>query len=101
VRRATEKALDGHGRLACAACGFDFATVYGDVGRGFIECHHLLALADLADEHKTRLADVALVCPACHRMVHRRRPWLGLDKLAELLVGRRPPGTGESSSLTR
>jgi 5-methylcytosine-specific restriction protein A len=74
VRRAKEKALDEHGRLACGACGFDFAAVYGDVGRGFIECHHLLALADLQAERPTRLADVALVCPNCHRMVHRKRP---------------------------
>jgi 5-methylcytosine-specific restriction protein A len=101
VRRAKEKALDEHGRLSCAACGFDFAAVYGEIGRGFIECHHLLALADLLDEHTTRLADVALVCPNCHRMVHRKRPWLGLDKLTELLVGRQPEGSGEQSSLTR
>jgi 5-methylcytosine-specific restriction protein A len=29
------------GKLACEACGFDFAAVYGEQGDGFIECHHV------------------------------------------------------------
>jgi 5-methylcytosine-specific restriction protein A len=85
VRRAKERAMDEWNRLACAACGFDFAAVYGEVGRGFIECHHLLALADLVAERLSRVSDLALVCSNCHRMVHRRRPWLGLDELTALL----------------
>src|SRR5262245_16651827 len=96
VRLAQEKAMDEHGRLPCAACAFDFAAVYGEIGRGFIECHHLLALADLLAEKATRLSDVALVCPNCHRMIHRKRPWLSLDKLSDLLAFRRPQAPGET-----
>jgi predicted HNH restriction endonuclease len=87
VRLAKEKALDEHGRLPCAACAFDFAGVYGEVGRGFIECHHLLALADLAAERNTKPSDLALVCSNCHRMIHRKRPWLSMGRLTELLDG--------------
>jgi predicted HNH restriction endonuclease len=25
-------------------CGFDFAQTYGDRGKGFIECHHIVPL---------------------------------------------------------
>jgi hypothetical protein len=34
---------------------------------------------------KTRLADLALLCANCHRMIHARRPWLTLDELRGLL----------------
>jgi 5-methylcytosine-specific restriction protein A len=90
VRLAKEKAMDEQGRLFCAACAFDFLSVYGEIGRGVIDCHHLLALADLLNERATRLSDVALVCPNCHRIIHRKRPWLTLGKLTELIPDKAP-----------
>jgi hypothetical protein len=48
------------------------------------------ALADLAAERLTRLSDLALLCSNCHRMVHRRRPWLRLGQLTSLLTTHRP-----------
>jgi 5-methylcytosine-specific restriction protein A len=91
VRLAKEKAIDEEGRLFCAACAFDFLAKYGEIGRGVIDCHHLVALADLLNERTTRLSDVALVCPNCHRIIHRKRPWLTLKNLAELIADK-PPG---------
>jgi 5-methylcytosine-specific restriction protein A len=61
---------------------------YTALGRGFIECHHLAPLAELAADRVSRLSDLALVCPNCHRMIHRRRPWLRLDRLSAILAGR-------------
>lgn len=72
--------------LVCAACGFDFAKTYGSVGEGFIECHHTVPVSALGDGAKTKLKDVALLCSNCHRMVHRRRPWLGIADLKALTV---------------
>jgi 5-methylcytosine-specific restriction enzyme A len=86
VRRAKAKALDESGRLPCWACSFDFEAEYGALGCGFIECHHLVGLADLG-ERRSKVADLALVCPNCHRMVHRRRPWLGLGELPVVCHG--------------
>ena len=56
--------------LACEVCGFDYAVVYGNRGEGYIECHHLVPLAE-AGESTTSLTDLALVCANCHRMLHR------------------------------
>src|SRR5262249_18460908 len=98
VKLVKEKAVDEHGRLFCAVCTFDFADVYGEIGRGFIECHHLLALADLLAEQATRPSDLALVCPNCHRMIHRKRPWLSLDKLTELILRHPLKASAESQS---
>jgi len=67
--------------LACEVCGFDFSTVYGELGEGFIECHHTKPVSEYKPNEKTKLSDLALVCSNCHRMLHRRRPWLGISEL--------------------
>jgi 5-methylcytosine-specific restriction protein A len=74
--------------LACEVpgCGFDFAERYGKDGEGYSECHHTTPLFELR-ERATRLDEVALVCANCHRIPHRRRPWLKVNQLATLLGG--------------
>jgi 5-methylcytosine-specific restriction protein A len=84
VDRKKAKVLAGKQHLSCEVCGFDFAATYGDRGVGFIECHHTKPVSDGVGQ-KTRLADLALVCANCHRMIHARRPWLTLDELRGLL----------------
>ncbi len=74
-----------HGRLFCEACGFDFANVYGERGKGFIECHHTKPVYALTPGEMTSLNDLALLCANCHRMIHARAPWLSLDQLMKLL----------------
>jgi 5-methylcytosine-specific restriction protein A len=61
--------LEATGRLECEACGFNFATTYGERGRSFAECHHKLPLSD--GTRTTYLRDLAIVCANCHRMLHR------------------------------
>lgn len=85
VERRKHRALQTDGTLACEACGFDFFARYGAVGTGYIECHHLLPLAWAADNHITRLADLALLCANCHRMAHRLRPWPAVSDVTALL----------------
>jgi predicted HNH restriction endonuclease len=43
------------------------------VGKGFIEGHHLVPLAELIAEHLNRFGHVALVYSNCHRMLHGKR----------------------------
>lgn len=74
------------GSLTCEVCGFDFKTEYGDRGDGFIECHHTKPLEALEAGSKTHVRDLALVCSNCHRMIHRRRPWLTIDQLRQHVV---------------
>jgi len=58
---------------------------YGDHGDGFIECHHTKPVSELQVGEKTKLSDLALVCSNCHRMIHRKRPWLSVDGIRTLL----------------
>jgi 5-methylcytosine-specific restriction protein A len=64
------KVLQEQGRLACEACSFDFAAVYGELGEGVAECHHRKPLGELIGRTVTRLEDLAIICANCHRILH-------------------------------
>jgi 5-methylcytosine-specific restriction protein A len=70
--------------IACEACGFDFGQAYGPRGLDYIECHHRTPLY-VTGKTQTRLADLALLCSNCHRMIHRTKQWLTVEELKELV----------------
>ncbi|MBO8169061.1 MAG: HNH endonuclease [Thermoanaerobacteraceae bacterium] len=90
VRKAKEIALrQNNGRLKCEVCGFDFREAYGEIGEGYIECHHIIPVSELDLGAKTKLTDLALVCSNCHRMLHRKRPWITIEQLKHLYKNNR------------
>lgn len=95
VKKKKEQAKrKGGGRLVCEACSFDFATIYGPLGDGFAECHHVRPLSTLRPGEKTHLNDLAIVCANCHRMLHRGSVWTVEDLREVLAAG---PYTAHSS----
>lgn len=70
---------------SCRVCGFDFASVYGDLGKQFIEAHHIRPVATLEAGEMTRLSDLVAICSNCHRMLHRR-PGMNWQDLKKLLT---------------
>ena len=72
-------------RLFCEICGFDFKKIYGTLGENFIEAHHTIFVSDMKPNHLTTPDEIALLCSNCHRMVHKKRPWLTMNKLRTLL----------------
>jgi 5-methylcytosine-specific restriction enzyme A len=74
--------------IACEVCTFDFGRTYGTHGLDYIECHHRTPL-HVTGETQTRLADLALVCSNCHRMIHRTRQWLTVEQLHNLVTMQR------------
>ncbi len=71
--RAAKAAKKVHGYV-CQACGFDFEAVYGEIGKGYIEAHHLTPLSELPEDvpvHQDPKSDFAVLCANCHRMMHR------------------------------
>ena len=85
VEAAKSRALKRDGLLQCSVCMFNFATLYGELGDGYIEAHHVVPVSSLGDGSTTKVADLALVCANCHRMLHRRRPWLLPAELKRIL----------------
>lgn len=73
------------GVLECEACSFDYKKAYGEIGNGYMECHHRTPLYQLDSKAKTTLDDLALVCASCHRMLHRGTKLLEVGELKEQL----------------
>jgi 5-methylcytosine-specific restriction protein A len=73
------------GTLACQVCGFDYEATYGERGKDYVECHHVVPLHTVEERHNS-IADLALICASCHRMIHRRSPWLTIEELRTLLA---------------
>ena len=71
--RAAKEAKKYHG-VRCQACNLEFSERYGDLGNGFIEAHHLRPIASLEEGSAVSYdvaTDFAVLCPNCHRMIHR------------------------------
>jgi 5-methylcytosine-specific restriction protein A len=62
----------------CMVCDFTFEAMYGEIGKEYIEAHHLTLFSKL-DERPRDLDpahDFAVVCANCHRMLHQKiEPW--------------------------
>jgi len=71
-RKLSEKAKKIHG-YTCQACDFNFEEKYGEIGKGFIEAHHLTPLSELKGQKipLDPLKDFTVLCSNCHRMIHR------------------------------
>jgi 5-methylcytosine-specific restriction enzyme A len=92
LRQRKIEAVRGRGQpVVCEACGFDFERTYGDRGRGYIECHHVLPLYATGNR-TTRLQDLSLLCANCHRMIHVRTPWLTPKQLHAAIMTYRSAG---------
>jgi len=86
VRKKKESVLASTGALLCEVCDFDFVATYGELGRGYAECHHRTPVAELENTGTTMLSDLAILCANCHRMIHRSRPLLTVEELRELII---------------
>jgi 5-methylcytosine-specific restriction protein A len=74
-----------HGTI-CRGCGFDFEAVYGAIGRGYIELHHVVPVAKMGEHYRVNpTTDLVPVCPNCHAMLHRRNPPLTVEQLQRLI----------------
>lgn len=87
--RARKACLLHHG-YKCSACGIDFERMYGELGKGFIEIHHLTPLGSSGRCEVDPIRDLRPLCPNCHAMIHRRSPVLGIDELIALIAASGP-----------
>lgn len=71
-RKLAADAKTVHG-WTCQACNFNFLENYGELGKNYIEAHHLIPLAGLKGQvvGLDPKADFRVLCANCHRMIHR------------------------------
>lgn len=81
AKRKKDRVFEETGRLACEGCGADAVEKYGAAGAGVIDAHHTKPLHTLSRPAETKLEDLALPCPTCHRIVHAGKPWLTIEQL--------------------
>jgi len=66
-----EQYLKNHEVLQCELCQFVPTTMYHTLGSRLLEVHHRTPLHKLRDSAETKLVDLMLVCPNCHRALHK------------------------------
>lgn len=66
-------AIKIHG-YKCMACNFEYEKFYGEIGKDFIEVHHVKPLYSLEQEEEINPeTDLVCLCANCHRMIHKKR----------------------------
>lgn len=70
--------------VCCEICGFSFFAVYGERGVNFLEVHHVNFLSE-SGERSTKMSELIGLCSNCHRMIHRKQPWLSPSELRILI----------------
>lgn len=64
----------------CCVCGFNFEKIYGEIGVGYIEVHHLKPLNEINEKYQVDpVKDLRPVCPNCHAMLHKAN--VSIDEL--------------------
>lgn len=72
-------------RYECVVCGMNFVSTYGEIGKEFIEVHHLYPISETDGEHEVNPAtDMIPLCSNCHSMIHRLEDKSDWKKLKEL-----------------
>lgn len=69
-----QKALEKYG-YKCQVCGMDFESTYGEIGKQFIEVHHLYPVCNMGEDYHFDPLDeetgLVPLCSNCHSMIHR------------------------------
>lgn len=73
----------------CEICDLARPDLEESFQEAMYEAHHLVPLAE-AGERKTKLADLAMLCACCHRLIHRamvsKTGWIGLVEARAMIV---------------
>jgi len=67
-------------------CDFDFSKTYGELGKGFIEVHHIVPISSFDDEHYVNpKTDMTVLCANCHRMMHKNGGLASIEELKAII----------------
>jgi Predicted restriction endonuclease len=76
-----------HYGCKCVVCGMDFEYVYGALGKGFIEVHHIIPISERCGEYIVDpINDLRPLCSNCHSMIHRSKDVLSINDLKKIIM---------------
>jgi len=75
-------------KYICQACSFNFEKVYGEIGKNYIEAHHLTPVTALKGKKvlKDPKKDFAVLCSNCHRMIHKTNFVDNIEKFKKIVL---------------
>jgi len=83
--RARKACIEHYG-TKCIVCGFDFAMVYGTLGKAYIHVHHVVPLSSIGERYAVDpIRDLRPVCPNCHAMLHKGTEVLSIEDLQRIV----------------
>lgn len=73
--------------FTCSACGKNMESIYGPIGRNYIELHHLIPYSEMQPNDTRTLSaqDFCVLCPDCHRMIHKLDNANDIDLLKRMI----------------
>ena len=85
-RALRDQAIAIHG-TTCMACGFNFKSVYGEYGEGYIQMHHINPVSEFDQPRKVDpVTELVPLCANCNAIIHRRKDkTLSIDFLKEII----------------
>lgn len=72
------------GSLDCEACGANSARLFPGLERDLWEVHHSKPLSERNTKSPTRLQDLVVLCPTCHRAIHSIHPMPDLSAFRQM-----------------
>jgi len=84
-RKALDKAKRS-GALRCEACCRSERLSFGSAAESEFEVHHRKPLSEAAGMVRTRVADLAVMCASCHRLIHALMRGRGVHVSVEALA---------------
>ena len=84
--KAIQEIKEYHGYV-CMGCGLDPVAEYGKNMKGILEAHHKKPWAEIEKEQarEVNANDFFVLCPNCHKMIHKLDRPDNLDELKEIL----------------
>lgn len=83
--KARMKCIKYHG-LSCKVCGFDFYKIYGELGKNYIQVHHLKKISEIKQRYLVDpINDLVPVCANCHAMIHIGEKMLTVQEMQTMM----------------
>ena len=69
----------------CEVCHLDLSQVYKPIFGGFMRLHLTVSITELDNRKKYKPGEFMTVCPNCHAVLCRHRPWVTRETAGEIL----------------
>lgn len=69
----------------CDVCHLNLSQVYKPVIGSFMQFHLMVPITELDSRKKYKPDEFITVCPNCHMILHKHRPWITRETLDDIL----------------